>query len=894
MPRIAAALVLAFSIGLLTAPPLLAQISDEIRVQGRLTTPGGAPITDPTTVTFRVHSHVSAGVVNFTETEIVTPDATGTFQAVLGDGVALDPEIFAEPRWLGVEIDGGGELTPRIAMLPAPSALRAKSAKGLNPDLPVDLAGETLTGIPTPAAASDATPKSYVDAGDSALSGSLAAHTGDGSIHYTQQAISIPSTKISDFDTAVSNSTHGSAAGIHFTQASISIIASQISNFDSAVSESSHGTDSNNPHAVDKADVGLGNVADTLDNLAANRAPTTTDSTGAGYSVGSHWISTNSATAYVLTSAPTPTGAVWRAVNAGRTVVQVTPVYAGGGLDPVASGAALELALSEISGATAEAPVVLRLAPGRYDTSGSLVLPDNVTVEGAGRHETSLHLSGGISFGTVARIRDLTIQADPLNGFALFLAANDQLHLDRVAILGSGLGAANFYAIYATASDVGIYLRDVEMDLQGTGAGLLAGVYSLSADNDIVFEMADTDIELAWSFGAATAVHLEGGTLDVQGGELTVAGSGEAVGIRADATNHPRVRVDGTRLKVDSTGGGNATGVDYGAIEVEVRDTRVEVFGAEARGISGTGNDSTLAGNKVLVSSTAAAYGIEDATSGNHKVVEGNRIDVSPGSGASYGIHLFANYIAASGNLIEINAGSSSGDVYGFRAYALNGSLAGTTVRVDSTNSGSLLRGIQTRGNWWGLAGARVQVQRLSGSSGGAYGLHLEAGTSVAGCSINVSNHTNSGTTAGIFLNATGDAQVSGTDLIVVGDENVRGILTFSGNLSLSGSELDVNGDGAFTHGVDAADDFLGSSLNVDVENADATGDAIGVACASGATEECVVGSSTIKVSALGSGTSSVFDQSDGAASPDARIDGSRNVADVLGTDVTCTDSACF
>jgi len=72
----------------------------------------------------------------------------------------------------------------------------------------------------------------------------------------------------------------------------------------------SHHNNTSNPHTVTKAQVGLTDVQDILSNFAAILAPTATDDSAAGYSVGSKWIDTVTGEVYQCTD-NTATAAVW-------------------------------------------------------------------------------------------------------------------------------------------------------------------------------------------------------------------------------------------------------------------------------------------------------------------------------------------------------------------------------------------------------------------------------------------------------------------------------------------------------------------------------------------------------------------------------------------------------
>jgi hypothetical protein len=59
----------------------------------------------------------------------------------------------------------------------------------------------------------------------------------------------------------------------------------------------------NNPHSVTKAQVGLSNVLNLLNNVSATTAPTTSDNSTIGYGNGSTWLNINNGYYYVCTNA---------------------------------------------------------------------------------------------------------------------------------------------------------------------------------------------------------------------------------------------------------------------------------------------------------------------------------------------------------------------------------------------------------------------------------------------------------------------------------------------------------------------------------------------------------------------------------------------------------------
>ena len=98
----------------------------------------------------------------------------------------------------------------------------------------------------------------------------------------------------------------------------------------------SHVANTTNPHEVDKAQVGLGNVEDIRVNTTATTAPSISNDSDSGYPVGSVWINTTNLQSYVLVDA-TPANAVWKEIERTYNIGDTGPaggivfyVYGGG------------------------------------------------------------------------------------------------------------------------------------------------------------------------------------------------------------------------------------------------------------------------------------------------------------------------------------------------------------------------------------------------------------------------------------------------------------------------------------------------------------------------------------------------------------------------------------
>ncbi|MEM1271002.1 MAG: hypothetical protein AAGI08_13260 [Bacteroidota bacterium] len=116
--RILFALLLAASLAL----GAQAQAPETLSYQGRLTDNTGLNVADGSyTMMFKLYEAANAGTDVWTEAQVVTV-AGGVFDVQLGSVNPLSVP-FNKPYWLGVSVDGGTELTPRVAMNAAPYAM---------------------------------------------------------------------------------------------------------------------------------------------------------------------------------------------------------------------------------------------------------------------------------------------------------------------------------------------------------------------------------------------------------------------------------------------------------------------------------------------------------------------------------------------------------------------------------------------------------------------------------------------------------------------------------------------------------------------------------------------------------------------------------------------------
>ncbi len=119
---------LAALVALLAMPvePAFGQVPKQLSYQGVLTDTLGNPLPDNTYVmVFRLYTVSSAGAAFWTEVKNVAVK-DGIFSTYLGDTTPFsDTVTWASPYWLGIQVGGDPELSPRIKL--------ASSAYSLNP-----------------------------------------------------------------------------------------------------------------------------------------------------------------------------------------------------------------------------------------------------------------------------------------------------------------------------------------------------------------------------------------------------------------------------------------------------------------------------------------------------------------------------------------------------------------------------------------------------------------------------------------------------------------------------------------------------------------------------------------------------------------------------------------
>ena len=103
--------------------------ANTILYQGKLTDDAGAPITTAVDVTFIIWSAVSGGSNLYQTTRPITPNDNGLFTVELGP---VSPEVLdGNKKYLGINVEGDGEMTPRQLLTSAPAAHSSFAGPGI-------------------------------------------------------------------------------------------------------------------------------------------------------------------------------------------------------------------------------------------------------------------------------------------------------------------------------------------------------------------------------------------------------------------------------------------------------------------------------------------------------------------------------------------------------------------------------------------------------------------------------------------------------------------------------------------------------------------------------------------------------------------------------------------
>ena len=119
-----------FTIMTLYSSTVFSAVPEIINYQGSLSDNGGNPINATVNITFTLYDDAVAGSSLWQETQAVTV-TSGQFSVQFGadGGNPLNPMIFENPAFLGVQVDADAEMAPRQALTAVGYAFRSKTVE---------------------------------------------------------------------------------------------------------------------------------------------------------------------------------------------------------------------------------------------------------------------------------------------------------------------------------------------------------------------------------------------------------------------------------------------------------------------------------------------------------------------------------------------------------------------------------------------------------------------------------------------------------------------------------------------------------------------------------------------------------------------------------------------
>lgn len=103
------------------------QLPNSLNYQGVLTGTDNKPVADGSyRLTFKLYKAATGGTALWTETKNTTT-SNGVFSVILGKVTSLANIPFDAPYWLGITVENGSEMTPRVELTASAYSLRSRS-----------------------------------------------------------------------------------------------------------------------------------------------------------------------------------------------------------------------------------------------------------------------------------------------------------------------------------------------------------------------------------------------------------------------------------------------------------------------------------------------------------------------------------------------------------------------------------------------------------------------------------------------------------------------------------------------------------------------------------------------------------------------------------------------
>jgi phage baseplate assembly protein gpV len=129
-----------------------------IDYQGKITDSSSNPITGTVSIEFAIYEESTGGIALWTETHSSVEAIYGLVHVQMGSETTFGDDLFdGSERWLSINVNSDGEMTPRLRIVSVPYAIYANDSDNLNgndssyfmpasTDNWVDITGDTMTG----------------------------------------------------------------------------------------------------------------------------------------------------------------------------------------------------------------------------------------------------------------------------------------------------------------------------------------------------------------------------------------------------------------------------------------------------------------------------------------------------------------------------------------------------------------------------------------------------------------------------------------------------------------------------------------------------------------------------------------------------------------------------
>ena len=129
-----------------------------IDYQGKFTDDSSNPITGNVSIVFAIYADSTGGAALWTETHLSVEALDGLVHVLMGSETTFGGDLFdGSDRWLSINVNSDGEMTPRLQIVSVPYAIHANDSDNLegndssyfmpaSTDNWVDITGDTMTG----------------------------------------------------------------------------------------------------------------------------------------------------------------------------------------------------------------------------------------------------------------------------------------------------------------------------------------------------------------------------------------------------------------------------------------------------------------------------------------------------------------------------------------------------------------------------------------------------------------------------------------------------------------------------------------------------------------------------------------------------------------------------